>query len=124
MARTWRDGDPPKFGAGTEMTVLLDILRSGTSQIDAVRRIRSMAVYRHVSRTGVSRFVYDARRHLARGDVAEAERRTHAFIHAAIGSRPEPAPAPRRSWLRRLLPWLTFACAPTALLITGLEIWR
>lgn len=115
MVRHWK-GDPPKFGHGTEMTAVLRIVGDDElSQVDAVAAVRQLPLHSHRSRTSVSAFIYNARRSLARGDVVDAERRAHAFIHLSAVSQPEPAPAARPSRWRRLFPWL---------LLGGVSAWR
>jgi hypothetical protein len=117
--RWWRDEDDdgpapmppkrtePKFGGHAELTAVMDVLRGGLTNTEAI----AVLIERYPWMTGVgnglyvevSAFVHDGRRQLAKGDVAEAERLAHEFVRVALAAKPEPPERTRRSRLARWL---------------------
>ena len=108
-------------GWGGEMDAVLEILRTEGQLDNAIDEVHQL--YPHVDAKTLSSFVYDARRALHRGDRAQAERLTHAFL-VGPRRRPDADPEPRPSLWSRLWPWLAFVYIPAAALLVGVEVWK
>lgn len=112
-----------KYGPGTQMTVLLNIVADpNLTHVAAVEAVIGAYPSLEQHRGVTSGYVYNAQRAVRNGDIGKNLNLTRKFIADVHPSGPPLPPQP--SLWQRLWPWLAWVWAPTALLLTGVEIWR